>query len=327
MYSRLRRFGILITILLFLFSFSVLAEPTTETQPNRMVMVSDNEEIDKETYYYDGKVKVKTDAFNWIDGYNGKKAVSLNGKSQYLRLATAQTRDLRSLTFSSWVYWRGNRSTGTVDNQKLLTWYRNESYFFSVSVHASDPEKGLDGICLELGDPSMETITLFKPVDEHHSTALYANEWHHIAVTVSDNAIALYVDGVCFLSEEINVDLAAMDLRTLKVGAGFENEPYFNGALQDTFLYDTVLTDNQILLLAQGKDPLSGEIATTTTGALATRPIDPLQPHKSSADNTLFGLPLGLFSVLAILIACIATLSIVFSIRNDRSQQNGGDAE
>lgn len=327
MYSRTRKLATIITALLLLLTVSVSAEPTTETKPNRIVMVSDGETIDKDTYYYDGKTKVKTDAFSWIDGYNGKKAVSLNGKSQYLRLATAQTRDLRSFTFSSWVYWRGNRRAGTVDNQKLLTWYRNESYFFSVSVHASDPEKGLDGICLELGEPSMETVTLFKPVDDHHSTALYANEWHHIAVSVSNNAIALYVDGVCFLNEEINADLTAMDLRTLKVGAGFENEPYFNGSLQDTYLYDTVLTDNEILLLAQEKDPLSGETATTTTGALATRPIDPLQPHESSADSTLFGLPLGLFSVLAILIACIAALSIVFSIRNSRSQQDGGDAE
>ncbi len=327
MYSRLRKCIVLISALLLLLSFSVLAEPTTESQPNRMVMVSDSENIGNETYYYDGKVKVKTDAFSWIDGYNGKQAVSLNGKNQYLRLATAQTRDLHSFTFSSWVYWRGNRSVGTADNQKLLTWYRNESYYLSVSVHASDPEKGLDGICLELGEPSMETITLFKPVDESHSTALYANEWHHITVTASNNTLALYVDGICFLEQEVQVDLTAMDLRTFKVGAGFENEPYFNGALQDAFLYDAVLTDNQILLLAQGKDPFSGEIATTATDAPATRPIDPLQPHKSGVDNTLFGLPIGLISVLAISIACIAALSIVFSIRNMHSKQDGGDAE
>ncbi len=327
MHLQLRKLTVLVTVLLLLFSVSVSAEPTTDTQPNRIVMVSDSEDIAKETYYYDGKVKVTADTFEWIEGKNGKQAVSFNGKNQYLRLATAQTRELTSFTFSSWVYWRGNHSDKTVDNQKLLAWYRNESYYLSVSVHASDPSKGLDGICLELGEPSTETITLFKPVDDHHSTALYTNEWHHITVTVSDNILALYIDGICYLKQELEIDLASMDLRTFKIGSGFEDEPYFNGALQDAYLYDTVLTDNQILLLAQNKDPLSGEVATTVTDTLATRPIDPLQPHKNILSNTLFGLPVGLLSVLAILIACIAAFSIVFSIRAARSQQDGGDAE
>ncbi len=323
---QLRKLTVLVAVLLLLFSVSVSAEPTTEVQPNRTVMVSDSEDIAKETYYYDAKVKVNADTFEWIEGQNGKQAVSLNGKNQYLRLATAKTRELTAFTFSSWVYWRGNHNDDTVDNQKLLTWYRNESYYLSVSVHASDPNKGLDGICLELAEPSMETITLFKPVDSNHSTALYTNEWHHITVTVSNNVLALYIDGVCYLKQELAVDLAAMDLRTLKVGAGFDHEPYFNGALQDAYLYDAVLTNNQILLLAQDKDPLSGEIATTVTGALATRPIDPLKPHDNALSNTLFGLPVGLLSILAVLIACIAALSIVFSIRGNR-QQDGGDAE
>jgi hypothetical protein len=315
-----------LTALLLLLCLPVSAEPANA---EKISLVTAVEDIPDAVYYYKGKTKADPAAFDWVEGRNGGTALQLNGENQYLRLATAQTSDLDSFTFSTWISWKGNESDDHADAQKLLTLYRNESHYLTVSLHMKDEDRRADGIYMTWQDPNMETVTLFSPTDGNNSFAFPENEWHHVAVVASDTAFSLYIDGVRYLHADVDVNFAGMDLRTFKIGAGFENEPYLNAMLQSTAIYTAELDSNQILLLAQDADPLSGAAATTTTGVLATRPTTTPQEEKRSEDGfsgRIFGLPAGLVIMLAAILLTVITLSVVFSIQRNRRERNGGDS-
>lgn len=291
--------------------------------PQRIPLVTTPEEIPNTVYYYQGNFKVKPSSFTWTEGRNGKNAVVLNGTNQYIRLATAEVKELTAFTFSTWIRWNGNSKEDRVDAQELLTLYRNESYYLSVSPHAQDAAKQLNGIHMQWASADWDPISVFTPAEETSTFALPTDEWHHVTVTASGTNFSLYVDGVRLLHQTMEVDFASFDFRTFKFGAGFDKKPYLNAALQDAVLYTDVLTDEQILLLSQDQDPLSGATATTTTQALATRPSRLTTTSTAAAGKTtlperVWGLPFGMIVMLGMIVLAVIVLSVIFSIQNTR---------
>ena len=316
---------ILLVIVVCLPCLPVAAEPATP--PKKIEIVTNPDSVPTSVYYYEGKEKAKPQNFNWVTGRNGGQALALNGKSQYLRLATAQARELSSFTLSTWILWDGDKEVGTADAQKFLTFYRNEHYYLSVSPHVKNTNLGVDGLYMEWVDPTIDPIKIFHPTDGTNSFVFPAKEWHHVAITASGSTFTLYIDGVVYLKQEMAVDFDALDLRTFKIGAGFGNEPYLRATLQDTLLYTAALDDNQVALLAQDKDPLSGETASSTTQALATRPNSTTTTDNTLADNdfglpnTILGLPTGLVLLLGGLLLVVVLLSAILSILGTHSRE------
>lgn len=322
-------FFILAFIVLPLGSFSVSAE---NEEIERIPLVSASEDIPSSVYYYQGNYKVKPSAFTWVEGRNDGKAVQLNGTNQYIRIATATTKELKEFTFSTWIRWGGNSTEGQVDAQELLTLYRNESYYLTVSPHAQNEDIKLNGIHMQWASADWDPISVFTPAEKTSTFALPVEEWHHITVTASGEIFSLYVDGVELLQQKMNVDFESFDFRTFKIGAGFSKKPYLNAALQDAVLYTSVLTDEQILLLSQDKDPLSGESATTTTQSLATRPTEETQAtttttNQSNLPERVWGLPIGLLFVLGAVVLVVIVLSVVFSLQNAKQISKEDDDE
>ncbi len=310
----------------FLLCYPAAAAPDDNLNANYLDMVvSDPEEIHSRVQYYQGKYHTDPEDFMWVDGRNGEMAVELNGNNQSVRLTAVQSAALNEFTLSSWVYWYGNNTT---DGQPFLTMYRNESHYLQVFLHKQDKTQQVNGIYMIWTTPDMEPIALFTPATDNTSFAFPENEWHHVAITVSDTAFSLYIDGVRQLHADIDRDLKGMRFRNFCIGAGYGTEPCLHARLQNTVLYTSVLSDNQVALLAQDKDPLSDDIAVITTGSLATRPTTILtHVSHTEVEESTSARTVGLIILLSIVVLLVLSLSILFSIQESRRRRNGGDAQ
>lgn len=310
---------------LLLTTFSVVAEPAaTPTNPNiqAIPLISEKDSVPDYLHHYKGKNRVDADTFSWVKNGISGNALFLNGEQQYLRLDTAEAEKLSAFTFSAWVNRLPIIST---NNYKLLTAYKNESRLLAVSLHKQDTENGINGICVELQNGAAEPITLFRPSTDEISTALPANEWHHVAVVFSDTELAVYIDGTVFLQQALHVSVETMALNNFIIGGGIYGEVPLSACLDNAMLYNGALSANQIACLAQNIDPLSGATATTTTETFATKPAtSPSAVSKPSGEMQVLGLPLGLTIVIAALVIVIVVFSVLFTRRGGK-QPKGGD--
>jgi hypothetical protein len=83
-------------------------------------------------------------------------------------------------------------------------------------------------------------------------TALSYNKWSHVAVTISDEAVTLYVNGAQ-VAQSTSITLRPSDVRPYLCYVGrslFESDPYFKGMLNDFRVYNYALTADQVAQLA-----------------------------------------------------------------------------
>lgn len=324
---------------LLLASFSVCAEPAgTETAIQELPLVTEANTVPESVYYYNNtnqysanNLRPTQTVFIWEDGRNGTAALRLNGQKQYLRLRTSVLNELDAYTFSTWIHWHGSLADSSPESQPLLTFFSNQYQYLSLSMHASDAVTGMDGPVIKWASPGADPQTIFHPVEEGTTFAFPRDEWHHIAITVSETKAAVYIDGTLYLQADIQLDFAKMLPSKLFIGSGFGTESPLNASLQSTSLYTGVLSDAQIATLANDGDPLVGASTTITTGSLATRPNTTTAAvlHEELPSHRLLGLPLSLVITLGAFIILLVILSITFSIRNastkketDTSSQN-----
>ena len=303
--------------------------PTTVTIPtqtgevlfpeyeDRVVVVSEPSQSDDKVYFYQGNRKVKSTDFNWVPGHNGY-AVLLDGDEQYLRCSSQLIDGLSSFTFSAWINWQGG-----VPNQKLLTIYKNDNRFFSVSPNWDDESQEILGWYLEVRDRGIEPTVAYYPVRGGYTYALQPNSWHHVAVTVSDATFALYVDGREYLSANYELSLADMELNTFLVGGGFYGDARLAAMIDDAYLYPTALSAENIALLAADMNPVFGGSAPTTTVYYPTAPTTTatLKPADGNVPSrgTVLGLPLAL--VLIPLGVVVVAVALSFALNAQKKKQ------
>ncbi len=273
-----------------------------------IVIVGEPTDIDDKVYQYVDKQKVSNKTFSWESGKFGQ-ALKLNGEKQYLRYSAKSTLQLEEFTLSAWVNWQGGEP-----GQKLLTVYKNESRFLTVSPYTVDEEKGINGFYMEWQDREIDPVILYTEAKSDTNFALEKNAWHHIAVVASDTEFSLYLDGALYYTAAMDLSLADMEMNTFLVGGGFYGEPTLNALLDETYLYPQALSREYIALLAAGMYPAYGGTAPTTeayrpTAPSATTTLSPADgnvPHRA----TLFGLP----RVLVIIPLTVAVLAVVLSL-------------
>lgn len=325
------RFLTLLSMLaLLLMSFSVCAEPAdTDTEIQELPLVAEANAVPDSVYYYNNtnqytkqNLRPTQTVFAWENGRNGAAALRLNGQKQYLRLRTSVLNELDAFTLSTWVNWGGNVTDSSPENQPFFTFFSNQYHYLAVFMHAADPESGLDGPCIKWAAPNTDPQVIFHPVEEGTTFAFPRNEWHHLAVSLSETKVVMYVDGVPYLRADVQLDFAKMRPPKLYIGSGFGTEPTLNAALQGASLYTGVLTDTQVSALANDADPLGDSSTTPTTQSLATRPSTTTSTvvHKDIGTNRVFGLPLSLVITMGAFILLIVILSITFSVRNASSR-------
>ncbi len=298
-------------------------EPAEDADTNEIEcihLVTEPDDVPKDVYYVMKGDKSDPASFAWVeDGITGK-ALQLDGDTQHVRLATARVKELSAFTFSAWVNWAGENEDKK--EQRLLCVFKNENHSLIVSPHNTDASQQLDGIQLTIEDPQLEPVSLHHAVGENVASALQTNEWHHIAVTLSDTEVALYLDGTLYASQTLeNFSVDAMDPYRLIIGSEFEGDAQFNGLIDNALLYTAVLDADQIGLLAQNEEPEEGVKPTTKKETLATKPYVSEPSSEEDGSARILGLPPLVFAILGGCVVLVIVLSLVLSLYRKKSQE------
>jgi len=92
---------------------------------------------------------------------------------------------------------------------------------------------------------------------EYHSTSqITAGEWHHAAVSVEEGGLVeFYLDGIPAGSTAQLGTFGVLNDEPLRIGGRKDNH-FFNGILDDVYIYERALTANQIESLSNGIEPM-----------------------------------------------------------------------
>ncbi len=291
---------------------NILAEP--------IVVATEPEEIDEKVYFYQDNEKVSPEDFTWVDGKTGK-ALQLNGENQFLRYSAEKTLQLDAFTFSTWIYRNELAEESLNVGQKLLTVYKNENRFLTVSPHWRDNERHINGIYMEWQDRGIDPITLYTESETDTNTALETKTWHHVAVVASDDEFSLYVDGTCLHSAARDTSFSAMELNSFLIGGGFYGDARLHALLDDAYLYPQALDASHIALLAAGIDPADGGTPPTTEAYRPTAPTNGIHTPPVAVEDTngtVFGIPVALVVTPLAVILLVVVLSVVLSAQKKR---------
>jgi hypothetical protein len=192
---------------------------------------------------------------DWIAGHSGAAgdyALDFDGSNDFVALgvqAALSSNKNQTFSVSTWVYDRSPSGTGgtmgivgTIDSTNFYGW--------EVARQAAGPF-----VRFEMTSTTANKLAL-------DSSAYPVNQWVHVAVTYdgSDNAngMKVYINGVP--SGTINSNVSGGALPTTNpaaIGSYGGTSRYFNGKLDDTAIFGTVLTPNAVKQLAAGASSLA----------------------------------------------------------------------
>lgn len=282
------------------------AEPVDIAEP--YILVGEPGEEHSYVYFCDTDGHYPADILNgnryegytddwWVEGRNGGLAIRLDStKGRYLRcsrylFSNQQNGEMGAFTLSMWVNWQGNGEDDANIGQKLLClstqdlddrWHTGDrlqwdpdTWYAFVSPHMRDDATGLDGIYIAWENQNLyESGEDFSVAGDNTTFALPTNEWHHIAVTMSDSEFVLYVDGhrlyACTGTTELETMAPFLD--RFFIGRGMEGDPTLDALIDDALMYPQVLDARHIAMLAAGLDPADGGTAPTTPEYKPTHP-------------------------------------------------------
>lgn len=205
----------------------------------------------------------------WTTGHSNS-AVSLNGTTNYVSLATNITANLSDFTIATWVYLNS-----------VSTWMR--IFDFGVGDYAPIPTPTRYMFLSPLGGISNVVefaITAGGPGAEQRingKAVMPTGGWHHVAVTLSGTVGVLYVDGVAVgTNSAISFTPAGLGTTTQNcIGRSqFVADPYLNGKVDDFRIYNGALSAAQISALVAGYGVAPAAPTNVTATAISSSQIN-----------------------------------------------------
>jgi hypothetical protein len=167
-------------------------------------------------------------------------AMSLNGANQYAMVPAGIMAGVTNFTIAVWVYWNGGNAWQRIfdfgndpTNYMFLTpGSGGGTLRFAISTNSYSSEQ------------TLETSTL--PV----------GQWRHVAVTRNGNAARLYTNGVLAVSGTVTIAPASFNPVLNNLGMSqYPGDPFFNGRLDELYIYNYALSDLEITRLAADQPP------------------------------------------------------------------------
>ena len=187
------------------------------------------------------------------------KAINLNGSSQYVNWGANNTAAINSnnFTISVWVYLDAYNSSGT-SYSTIITTQANQYFYVAIAG------TGLSGQGLSTGEVMVSNDQLVSgdPVSGYVTAStgvIPLTTWTHIAVTLSSGVgvtpagAKIYIGGNLDTTQSARTQNAASMSANSYIGAynsGSSNENYFDGGIDQIRVYNSVLSDAKIALLA-----------------------------------------------------------------------------
>lgn len=169
----------------------------------------------------------------WNDGTTGKfnSALGFDGSDDSVSVASSTSIDLTSglLSLSAWVYWDGSSGSNYILDKS------NNKYNLSLSAGLGRPTFYING----------GTII-------SASSAISANQWHHLVGTYDGTTERLYVDGLLVDSVVDNVSITSGGSLVIGCYSTCSSTYSFHGLIDDVRIYNYPLSISQIKQVYNG---------------------------------------------------------------------------
>ena len=286
--------GAVVCVLLCALAIAGSAETPAGIRDGQVILVAEPEDTPADLTAYHGGQPVAPGDLTWTDGVHGQ-AIRLDGQSDYLEYTGSAVR-AGALSGAAWVYWQGSVSDDAAGEigQRLWTLYRDEDNYFSVCLRMTrdnvrDRETGavgrMDGVYMEyrLAGVMGRLVDDYDlvPTAQTFDYAIPQNTWTHLAFTLNENTMRLYINGRLWFEEDLS-GVAALDAAYLRIGGAVSDGPTLNALLDDAALFTQTLDAESIRTLAQGA-ALDFTGATEATVYRPTKPTDSADEEEEDA--------------------------------------------
>lgn len=280
-----------------------------------MPLITEPDESAKPLIYCRGDRDLNINMINWVDSERGK-AVQFNGVDEYFRIPY-KSLQVSDFTLSLWVNWQGASDAeggSGLANQRIFSARANQygKRYITLSPMETTAE-GSDGLRLHMRYENSDW-------DLHRPQAgpLGQNEWHHLAIVATGQTLALYLDGVQMDEEMTMMDPAQMNLFQFYLGKGptLGGDGYFNGLMDDVYLYKRALDVDEIGELIAGQQPAAPTTTpapTVTSTTLNSTEVIPEVQQK--VDYSLPAIPPIVWIVSGTVAALIVALIVAVNVR------------
>ncbi len=173
------------------------------------------------------------------DGSTLRRAIQLDGSSQFVQLP-AIVGSSRQMTFCTWIYWQGGNNW-----QRLFDFGTDTDHYLFLTPRTGDSQRMR--FAIKNGE-SEQQLTATK--------ALTGFGWHHVALTMADDSVTLYMDGQQ-LATTTEITLRPSDIMPAFCYLGrsqFAADPLLHGRLHDVRIYNYALQPSEISAIASLTD-------------------------------------------------------------------------
>lgn len=254
---------------------------------------------------------------------NGVTKTGMNfagNNSSYLEITNTDWMNGSGFTFSAWLYWRGEGGSSQLHWQRVFDFgYESPAgaascFYFTPLGNKTNEITGAQaidgmGFCM-YENASASTTTaddyVCQPVSAG-TTAMAANQWVHVACTVSGNTASLYINGQPYASTTISTNWSTLvannTASNFKLYIGRSNKASdskmaYYGLMSDVRVYDGALSAGEIASLGAGAGSsgitIDGNVAdsgaltdgsTTTSGSTTSGSNAPTQGNNAAAET------------------------------------------
>lgn len=254
---------------------------------------------------------------------NGVTKTGMNfagNNSSYLEITNTDWMNGSGFTFSAWLYWRGEGGSSQLHWQRVFDFgYESPAgaascFYFTPLGNKTNEITGAQaidgmGFCM-YENASASTTTaddyVCQPVSAG-TTAMAANQWVHVACTVSGNTASLYINGQPYASTTISTNWSTLvannTASNFKLYIGRSNKASdskmaYYGLMSDVRVYDGALSAGEIASLGAGAGSsgitINGDVAdsgaltdggTTTPGTTTPGTTTPTPGNNAQAET------------------------------------------
>lgn len=183
-------------------------------------------------------------------------ALSLNGSSQYAMASAGIMASVTNFTIAAWVNWAGGNAW-----QRIFDFGNNTTQYMFLTPGSGSGTLRF-AISTNGNAPGAEQILETSP--------LPTGQWEHVAVTRNGNTARLYTNGFLAASGTVTIAPATFNPALNNLGMSqYPADPFFNGNLDDVYIYNYALSATEIARLTANQPPPP---TVPTTISVATSP-------------------------------------------------------
>lgn len=201
--------------------------------------------------HFDAVVPVAP-TYNSLDKKQGAQSVTFNGTSNYMMLPPAAVTHPQ-MTIAFWA-----KNTATNYWQRIFDFGNGTDQYMFFTLSTGEEMR----FVMKNGGEEQILST----------TKAGTNAWHHYAITIADDAVKLYIDGVeKVTSTDIKLRPTDINPKICFLGRSqFANDPLYKGYIDDMQIYNFPLTAEEVLTVYGGEvvDAISDVTMPSSTGAV-----------------------------------------------------------